>query len=792
MPVTRLAIACVAVLLLGPAPARAYSDTARFEEGAEVGGGGGRRFTGSPADGFTCAVCHDEEAEAEVEVRGFPTDGYRAGVSYAIELDWPDDALVAFALEVVDRNGETSGVLALPAAADLDAAERCASGAIDPPPPAATLHPTADGRVVAVADGCGANRATIHWAAPDASTGPVFLYVAAVSGDRSGTSDGDAVRTVARSAPAAGSPPAEVSVVDSGCSAASRRPSRAWLLFLAAILVLLGRSRCRAIAPFVTVALVLGSGTLARAVPGPDSVAVLSNANVPESVALGEAYAAARDVPDAQVCAIDAPTDVTVALDTFRDRIVTGLETCLGDSLDRIEAVVVMRGLPLRVEMATTDGMRRVSIGAALGVWRSTIGGAPILGEPPGTTAMCGGSSCYAARFLNPFRSGPFEAGWTRTTGTIAWQPLLVTMLHARSYEDAEKLLTSAIEAEAMGGADGELLFMDGSDAARGALDFEYDAVIGALRDRGFTDASRVPFDANLTGRSLASFFTGTASLGETIEGNTFRPGALVDNLTSFGAVPQNFEPTGESQVSIARWVAMGVAGAHGTTDEPLNNVFPSRWLLVDYVDGATLAEAYHARMPYTYWHNLVLGDPMLAPYAIRPDVVVDGVIDGEVLDAPRPIAVHASDPEGVGVATVVLYVDGVEVARADGPDLETCLTVPAGTDLQILAVAQKLDDDSDRGRHRPKGWTSLRIDSAGTSGECAPDVPDAGPLPDAAGHDSGPESPDAGPPTTPDAGCSCSTPQNPNNPLWFLLLLPLLTKPFRKRVSLGTVPKLT
>ena len=781
MRVMRLLVACA--VLSGPVPASAYSDTARFEEGAELGGGGGRRFTGSPSDGFTCAVCHDDGGEADVEVSGFPSDGYRAGETYAIELEWPDDALVAFALEVVDRAGATSGALALPPAMELDAAERCASGDVDPPPPAVTLHPTVDERVVAVADACGARRATVQWTAPGASTGPVFLYVAAVSGDRSGTSDGDSVRVVARSAPAAGSPPAEVSVVDSGCSATDERAGTGWMLLFAWIAWLSRRAR-RGAARVVALLATLGAASTAHAVPGPDSVAVLSNANVPESVALGEAYAAARDVPDVQVCAIDAPTDVTTTLDAFRDRIVSGLEACLGDAVDRIEAVVVMRGMPLRVEMTTTDGMRRVSLAAALGVWRSTIDGAPLLGEPPGMTAMCGSSACYAARFRNPFRAGPFEPGYTRTTGTTEWRPLLVTMLHGRSYEDAAKLITSATEAESMGGAEGELLFMNGADGARGALDVEYDAVIAALQDRGFTDVSRVPFDANLTGRSLASFFTGTASLGETIEGNTFRPGALVDNLTSFGAVPQNFEATGESQVSIARWVAMGVAGAHGTTDEPLNNVFPSRWLLVDYVDGATLAEAYHARLPYTYWHNLVLGDPMLAPYAIRPEVVIDGVVDGETVDAPRRLFVHASDPEGIGIATVVLYVDGVEIARADGPDLETCLTVPAGDDVQLLAVAQKLDDGSDRGRHRPKGWASLRVTSPGTTGECIADPPDAGPITgDASLPDAG-TPPDAGPPRPTEAGCSCSTRESPTNPAWFLLLLPLLTKSLRKRVS--------
>jgi hypothetical protein len=434
--------------------------------------------------------------------------------------------------------------------------------------------------------------------------------------------------------------------------------------------------------------------------------------------------------------------------------------------------------MPLRVEIPTGAGTRRVSLAAALGVWRSTNAGEPLLGQPPGIDAMCGSATCYAARWMNPFRSGPFEPGWTRSSGTLEWQPMLVTMLHGRSYEDAAKLITSAIDAEAAGGADGELLFMNGSDGARGVLDMEYDGVVAALMERGFTDVARVPFEANLTGHTLGAFFTGTASLGETIEGNAFHPGALVDNLTSFGAVPQNFEATGESQVSIARWVAMGVAGVHGTTDEPLNNCFPSRWLFVDYVDGATLAEAYLRRMPYVYWHNLVLGDPMLAPYAVRPEIVIDGVANGETIEAPRAVSVLATDAEGFSVASLVLYVDGVEVARANGPELELCLNVPAGDDLQILAVAQKADDgSSDRSLHRPKGWTELRVTStAGASGECPAAVPDAGMAQDAGLADAGALGSDAGATDRGgDDGCGCTAPGATRTiPLWPLALVAL------------------
>jgi hypothetical protein len=45
-----------------PLPVHAFSDPARFgkypEEEGGLGGGGGRFFTGSPADGYGCSVCH--------------------------------------------------------------------------------------------------------------------------------------------------------------------------------------------------------------------------------------------------------------------------------------------------------------------------------------------------------------------------------------------------------------------------------------------------------------------------------------------------------------------------------------------------------------------------------------------------------------------------------------------------------------------------------------------------------------------------------------------------------------
>lgn len=526
----------------------------------------------------------------------------------------------------------------------------------------------------------------------------------------------------------------------------------------------------------------------ASAVPGPDSVAVVANANVPGSVALAERYRAARAIPRGQVCALDLPEVETLPLTDFVARFMGPLMSCLeaAGAQARIEAVVLVRGVPLRVEL---PGAGRASLAAALGTWRSveTATGLPLLGKPPGREQSCGGTPCSAAAWENPFRRGAFRAGWSATRQGIEHRPVLVTMLHGRSFEDAAKLVASATTAEASGGASGTFVFMNGADPARGALDLGYPAVIAELQRRGFTDVERVPFQSDLTGLRLASFFVGTAALGRTIEGNEFLPGAITDNLTSFGALPENFRESGEElQVSVARFVARGVAGTHGATDEPLNNSFPSRLLLIDYVEGGTLGEAYLRHMPFVYWHNLVLGDVMAAPYARRPRVNIRGVAAGQVVCAPVALEVEAEDPLGRPLQSLALYVDGRQVEAVEGDLLAATLELPVAAEVQLLAVAQVADNGSPGGAHQPKGWTELLVVGAEGTGACVagPDAGglDAGAVDAAHAPDGGAVGIDAGPPLEEAEGCGCRGAPRPGPQAVLLLVLLLLGVRLRQR----------
>ena len=181
--------------------------------------------------------------------------------------------------------------------------------------------------------------------------------------------------------------------------------------------------------------------------------------------------------------------------------------------------------------------------------------------------------------------------------------------------------------------------------------------------------------------------------------------------------------------------------------------------------------------MPYVYWRNLVLGDPMAAPYAMRPRSRSPAPATAMRLTGAVSIHVDATDPGDRGVASIVLYADGVEVARADGDTLDYCLALDAGDGHQLLAVARAADDPTGARPWQPKGWLALSLDSDGGSTECAPPMPDAG----TSGQDAGVSASDAsvnvdGGTSPPAAGCGCRVGRGRESPAWLALALLGLT----------------
>ncbi len=463
---------------------------------------------------------------------------------------------------------------------------------------------------------------------------------------------------------------------------------------------------------------------LSWATPGPDSVLVLAAATT-ESTVLADSYMAARQIPSSQRCIVQVPATEDLGLQDFLQLVLKPMQLCMskGKITDRIEAIAVMRGLPRRVRIDTAAGQPIVALTAALMVSQSTLPDdkTPLLGQDPGLTADCSGTPCYAANWPNPYKKGAFTPGFAKLTGSAHHHLWLATAIDGYDLADAQQLAQRGAAADLQIDPTATWLLMQGADPARAALDWEYPKVLKALLGLGAQAVSE-PFATASVGRVLAGFATGTADLGATVEGNSYAPGAIIDNLTSFGAVPANFvDPLSGGQpwqVSICRWIRAGATGAHGTVDEPLSNCFPSRQFLVDYRNGATLAEAYLRNMPYVYWKNLVLGDPMTAPYATRP--TLDLACAQGWLGQDDSVCVVPS-----GAATILIQADGggeavarVRVLTPDGDMLESpgdSLEIATGLSAQLpsrslLLLAQMAPGAGPGGSWQSKGWRRVTL----------------------------------------------------------------------------------
>jgi MYXO-CTERM domain-containing protein len=322
---------------------------------------------------------------------------------------------------------------------------------------------------------------------------------------------------------------------------------------------------------------------------------------------------------------------------------------------------------------------------------------------------------------------------------------VIVSALDGFDYADATALVDRAVASDGTFPT-AELLCMQGADSSRGARDPECEYATRALADAGLPGVFVTPYDGNLSGHTVAAYFTGSASLSGAIAGNTYVPGAMTDNLTSYGAAISNFFcnadggtcPASESQTSIARFVRAGATGAHGTVNEPLNNSFPNAGALLLYTFGYSMGESYFFNQRFLYWQNIYLGDPLATPYATRPTVTIGDA--GGSHPQNVPITVHATHP--AGVASLTLYDSGRQVAQANADTVDYVPTESVGASLDLLAVAVANDAPVTRAgwavpQQQPhaqvQGWLSATVTLGSDVASSEPSGDDGG------GADAGP-----------------------------------------------------
>jgi uncharacterized protein (TIGR03790 family) len=101
----------------------------------------------------------------------------------------------------------------------------------------------------------------------------------------------------------------------------------------------------------------------------------------------------------------------------------------------------------------------------------------------------------------------------------------------------------------------------------------------------------------------------------EVYRSNTFVAGAIAETAVSTSA--RTFLPTDKGQSLIADLIQIGVTGVKGYVSEPYADALCRADILFDrYTDGFTLAESFWMSTPYLFWKDMVVGDPVCAPYA--------------------------------------------------------------------------------------------------------------------------------------------------------------------------------
>jgi hypothetical protein len=238
--------------------------------------------------------------------------------------------------------------------------------------------------------------------------------------------------------------------------------------------------------------------------------------------------------------------------------------------------------------------------------------------------------------------------------------------------------------------------------------------------------------------KDVAGLMTGTTTFDWSKAGSTVLPGAICENLTSFGAV---FTPN-TGQTNLSEFIRSGAAGSSGTVIEPyaLQEKFPHPSIHVHYVRGACLAEAFYQsiRAPYQL---LVVGDPLCQPWAVVPKISATiasddsalesgRVLSGKVRIEPLGLLPKTATPDGKQpfVDRFEFFIDGVrhgQCAEGESQELDTSELADGHHELRVVGISSSTVETQGRlvarftaanhGRTLALGVTPERVRANGT-----------------------------------------------------------------------------
>jgi hypothetical protein len=451
-----------------------------------------------------------------------------------------------------------------------------------------------------------------------------------------------------------------------------------------------------------------GLGGPVRAGGGPENLFVVVNSTSSDSIAVANAFVAARGIPPINVFMLPwAGSKENVTLERFRAEILGPILKGIDSRrlAPQIDGIVYSSDFPWRIdyrEALPPDLVQKDTFPSG-----SLTGMTMLLGAvASGTPAWLDPTSNDYFRPLGP-DGVPLETVGFR--GWYGWgddgrlleaggnRYLLAVMLGVTAGR-GNAVAEVAAYLERSAAADGTrpkgtVYLMTNADIRTTTRSGPFPAIVKALETLG-VKAEIASGTLPRGQRDVAGLTAGTPTFDWPASRSTILPGAICENLTSFGGI---FTPSA-GQTPLSEFLRAGAAGSSGTVIEPysIQAKFPHPGIHVHYCRGASLAEAFYQSVSAPY-QLLVVGDPLCQPWAELPQVeasLADGggpLRPGATLSGTVSLEPRGSLRSGGLVDRFELFIDGVRLASC-GPGGRLTFATAALADghheLRVVGIA--------------------------------------------------------------------------------------------------------
>jgi uncharacterized protein (TIGR03790 family) len=397
----------------------------------------------------------------------------------------------------------------------------------------------------------------------------------------------------------------------------------------------------------------------------PESIVVVANKDMPESVSVAKHYALKRNVPVGNIIFLSLPKSEDILRGDFESKLVEPLREAIKSKKDKVKVVLCVYGVPLRVgpKVLTTD--EKVKADQIKKSLDSQFKELEIAEKDKAEKDKIDGMKKKIAELNTQHRSSIFGESlacvdselmclWWQPYDLSRWQPnplywkapqdiknrfpntIMTCRLDGPTAEIAKRLVDDAIEVEA-NGLKGKVYFdargigmnpkNPGDASGYGGYDESFREAAALLKSAGLDvtlDDKGALFEPDSC--KDAALYSGWYSHANFIDCCKYVKGAVAWHLASSEAITLR-NPA--SKVWCPNLLQKGVAATLGPVAEPYTIGFPkpSEFFGFLITGKYTLVETYSRTTYLTSWMTVLIGDPLYNPYKNSP-MIIESLIE--------------------------------------------------------------------------------------------------------------------------------------------------------------------